>query len=163
MAETEPTWLTQIAFDRLTTELAERSGPRRREIATRIGLAREEGDLKENGGYHAAKEDQGKNEARVRQLQHLLDNSKIGTPPEAATGKATQGTVVTIKFTDGDVDTFLLASHEEARHATLEVCSPTSPLGSAVLDRSVGDRASYQLPNGQSLTVEIVEVRPYST
>lgn len=161
MAEPTEIWLTQTAFDRLTAELTERGGPRRREIATRIGLAREEGDLRENGGYHAAKEDQGKNEARIRQLQHILDNAKIGTPPEAASGKATQGTVVTVRFADGDTDTFLLASHEEARHATLDVCSPTSPLGSAVLDRSVGDTASYELPSGQALSVEIMEVRPY--
>lgn len=161
MTDIAELWLTQTAFDRLSEELTHRSGPLRREIAIRIGLAREEGDLRENGGYHAAKEDQGKNEARIRQLQQMLDNAKIGTPPEAATGKATQGTVVTVRFSDGDTDTFLLASHEEARHAELDVCSPTSPLGSAVLDRLVGESASYELPNGMSLTVEIITVRPY--
>lgn len=161
MADDAEIWLTQTAFDRLTEELAERSGPRRSEIATRIGLAREEGDLRENGGYHAAKEDQGKNEARIRQLQHTLEHARIGAPPEASTGRATQGTVVTIKFDDGDTEVFLLASHEEARHASVDVCSPTSPLGAAVLDRVEGELVSYQLPNGRSLTVEIIEVRPY--
>ena len=77
---TEITWLTQEAYDRLEQELEERSGPRRAEITKRIEAAREEGDLKENGGYHAAKEEQGKNEARIRQLKQLLENSQVGAP-----------------------------------------------------------------------------------
>jgi transcription elongation factor GreA len=69
---TDVTWLTQEAFDGLQAELADREGPLRLEITTRISLARDEGDLKENGGYHAAREEQGKNEARIRVLKHLL-------------------------------------------------------------------------------------------
>jgi len=71
---TEITWLTQDAYDRLVGEFADRQGPIRHEITQRIEQAREEGDLKENGGYHAAKEEQGKNEARIRQLRQLLEN-----------------------------------------------------------------------------------------
>ncbi len=155
------TWLTQEAHDRLAAELAEREGPLRAEITKRIGLAREEGDLKENGGYHAAREEQGKNEARVRQLKQILEHAKIGVP-EAAEGQVVVGQVVTVTFPEGDEETFLLASREEAEHATVDVYSPTSPLGSAVIGRTVGDSTSYELPNGRSITVEITDVRPYA-
>ena len=160
--ETPINWLTQEAFDRLSAELAERSGPRRADITAKIEAAREEGDLKENGGYHAAKEEQGKNEARIVQLRHLLDHSEIGSLQEAAEGKATHGTVVTIRF-EGDTATesFLLASREEAAHATISVYSPSSPLGEAVLGAEPGDTVTYQLPNGRSISVEVIKVEPY--
>ena len=74
------TWLTQEAFDRLQAELAQRSGELREEIKNRIAAAREEGDLKENGGYHAAREEQGKNEARIR-IQQLLPAGRVGSDP----------------------------------------------------------------------------------
>lgn len=159
MSDASEVWLTQEAFDRLQAELDERSGPLRTEITKKIEAAREEGDLKENGGYHAAKEDQGKNEARIRQLKQMLENANIGIPPDAAEGKATHGTIVTVRFADGDTETFLLGSREESAHQDIDVYSPTSPLGAAVLGAGVNDSVSYELPNGKSLTVEIVEVR----
>ena len=94
---TDVTWLTQEAHDRLVDELADREGPRRVEITKRIEAAREEGDLKENGGYHAAKEEQGKNEARIRQLKQLLESAQIGVP-DAAEDEVAAGKVVTIRF-----------------------------------------------------------------
>ena len=163
MTTEDVTWLTQEAFDRLEAELAERTGARRSEITKRIELARDEGDLKENGGYHAAKEEQGKNEARVRQLRHLLENSRIGVP-DAAVDEVSHGKVITIRFVEFDDDeTFLLGSREEAAHASIEVYSPTSPLGQAVLGRHVGDEATYTLTNGNQMTVKILKVEPYST
>lgn len=159
---TEITWLTQDAYDRLQAELADREGPRRQEIAKRIEAAREEGDLKENGGYHAAREEQGKNEARVRQLRHLLEHSKIGAP-EAAHDEVAAGKVVTVRFPAWDeTETFLLGSREEAAHASIEVYSPTSPLGGAVNGKKVGDTASYTLANGKEMTVEILAVEAYA-
>lgn len=162
MSTDEVTWLTQEAHDRLAEELTERSGPRRTEIAKRIEAAREEGDLKENGGYHAAKEEQGKNEARVRQLQHLLEHARIGVP-ESGVDEVAHGKVVTIRFVDlNDEETFLLGSREEAAHASIEVYSPTSPLGSAVLGARVGDTVSYELANGTSMNVQVIAVAPYT-
>ena len=159
---TEVTWLTQEGYDRLQEELAERSGPRRTEITKRIEAAREEGDLKENGGYHAAKEEQGKNEARIRVLKHLLEHAQIGAP-EAHEDEVAHGKVVTVRFVDlGDEETFLLGSREEAAHATVEVYSPTSPLGQAVLGKRAGESTSYTLANGKSMNVEIVSVTSYS-
>lgn len=159
---TEITWLTQEAYDRLQDELADREGPRRQEIAKRIEAAREEGDLKENGGYHAAREEQGKNEARVRQLKHLLEHSRIGVP-ESAHDEVAPGKVVTVRFVAWDeTETFLLGSREEAAHASIEVYSPTSPLGAAVSGTRVGDTATYTLANGKEMSVEILKVEPYA-
>ena len=155
-------WLTQDAFDRLTEELADRSGPLREQIVKRIEAAREEGDLKENGGYHAAKEEQGKNEARVRVLRHMLENAKIGAPP-AQEGRVAQGQVVTVRFPAfDDTETFLLGSREEAATATVDVYSPTSPLGAAVLGREIGETVEYTTPNGKTLSVEIISSETYT-
>ena len=155
------TWLTQEAYDRLQGELTEREGPGRVEITKRIELAREEGDLKENGGYHAAKEEQGKSEARIRQLRQLLESAQIGVP-DAEVDEVAQGKVITDRFpSDGEVEAFLLGSREEAAHASIEVYSPTSPLGSAVLGKRIGESATYQLANGKDMSVEIVKVEPY--
>src|SRR3954469_13913422 len=101
------TWLTQEAFDRLKAELERLSGPARAEISARIGAARAEGDLKENGGYHAAKEEQGKMEARIRQLTQLLRDARVGQPPAAAAGVGGPGMVVTVKFGGGGPGDFL--------------------------------------------------------
>jgi transcription elongation factor GreA len=156
VSETTETWLTQEAFERLQEELADRSGPRRAQIVKRIEAAREEGDLKENGGYHAAKEEQGKNEARVKVLTHLLENAKIGAPP-ATDGVVAQGQVVTVRLVEFDEEeTFLLGSREETATTTLSVYSPTSPLGGAVLGAKVGDTVSYSTPAGKTLNVEVL-------
>lgn len=159
MTETpEITWLTQEAHDRLTAELDERSTARRTEITKRIEAAREEGDLKENGGYHAAKDEQGKNEARIRQLRHLLDTARIGVPDSAA-DEVAQGSVVTVEFLGRPrTMTFLLGSREEAAHSEVEVISPGSPIGAAVLGAHVGDTVSYATPAGKQLTVKITAV-----
>jgi transcription elongation factor GreA len=161
MSTDQVTWLTQEAHDRLSEELSQRSGPRRSEITKRIEAAREEGDLKENGGYHAAKEEQGKNEARIRQLQQLLEHARIGVP-DAADDEVAHGKVVTICFVELDEEeTFLLGSREEAAHASIEVYSPTSPLGQAVLGCKIGDEATYALANGKAMTVKIIGVETY--
>ncbi len=160
---TDITYLSQAAYDRLAEELAQRSGPTRKEISTKIAEARAEGDLKENGGYHAAREDYAHNEARIKQIEALLDDAVIGVAPEAAEGKATQGTLVSIRFPgDDEVETYLLASREEAKHNDdLQVASPASPLGAALMGSTAGDTVSYTLPNGKELTVEVVTVEVY--
>ncbi|HEX4659410.1 MAG TPA: transcription elongation factor GreA [Streptosporangiaceae bacterium] len=154
------TWLTQEAYDRLKSELDYLSGEGRTEIAKKIEAAREEGDLRENGGYHAAKEEQGKREGRILQLMHILDNSRVGDPPRTE-GVVGPGMTVTVRFAgDEDEVTFLLASREESG-APIDVYSPKSPLGSAINGKKVGDTATYTLPNGRSTAVEILEAVPY--
>ena len=154
-------WLTQDAFDRLKSELENRSGALREEIKARIAAAREEGDLKENGGYHAAREEQGKNEGRVRQLTKMLETAQIGTP-EIEEGIVSQGMVVTVNFPDlDDTETFLLGSREEAAHTSIDVYSPTSPKGAAVLNQEVGAEISYETPSGKTLRIVIVSAELY--
>jgi transcription elongation factor GreA len=155
------TWLTQEAYGRLKAELDQLSGPGRVEIAKKIEAAREEGDLKENGGYHAAKDQQGMQEARIRQLTQILENSRVGEPPRTD-GVVGPGMTVTIRF-EGDDDevTFLLASREEVG-SPIDVYSPKSPLGSAISGKKVGETATYNLPNGRATTVEILDAVPYN-
>jgi transcription elongation factor GreA len=158
---TNITWLTQEAYDRLSAEYERLSGPARIEIAQKIEAAREEGDLKENGGYHAAKEEQGKMEARIRQLRQLLENAKVGEAP-ADDGIVEPGMVVTVRYEgDDDTLTFLLGSREDAG-GSVDVYSPGSPLGSALLGKKIGDTASYTLPNGNKMSVEVVDAKPYT-
>lgn len=156
------TWLTQEAYDRLTAELEHLSGPGRVELAAKIEEARQEGDLKENAGYHAAKEEQGKQELRIRQLKGLLENARVGVAP-ADNGVVSQGMIVTVAF-DGDKDdtmTFLLGSREDVGDG-MEIYSPASPLGTAINGKKIGDSGSYELPNGRTMDVEILEVKPYT-
>lgn len=160
MTETsQPTWLTQEAHDRLRTELARLEGEGRAEIAERIAAARDEGDLKENGGYHAAREEQAKQEARIRELKEKLRNVQIGTPPDD--GVVEPGMVVTA-LVAGDEMVFLLGSREIAGSADIEVFSPTSPLGAAIMGRAVGDTVSYEAPNGREIAVEIKAATPFT-
>ena len=155
------TWLTQEAYNQLRAELDYLSGPARTEIAAKIAAAREEGDLRENGGYHAAKEEQGKQELRVRQLTQLLENAKVGEAP-AADGVVAPGMIVTIAF-DGDEDDtldFLLGSREYAS-SDMETYSPQSPLGAGVNGKKVGEDAQYELPNGKLASVKILKAEPH--
>jgi transcription elongation factor GreA len=155
------TWLTQEAYDRLKAELDHLSGPGRVEIAKRIEAAREEGDLRENGGYHAAKEEQGKQEARIRQLKELLGKARVGEPAAAA-GVVALGSEVTVRFVgDDDTMTFVLGSRE-AVDVAIEVYSPQSPLGAAILGKKVGQKATFSLPNGRETAVEIIKAQPYT-
>ena len=131
------TWLTQEAYDRLKAELEELID-NRPVIAAEINARREEGDLKENGGYHAAREDQGQQEARIRQLQELLRTAQVGTAP-TSTDTVSPGMVLKIRYEgDDDTETVLLGSREEGVRGGLEVVSPSSPLGAALIGAHVG-------------------------
>src|SRR6204780_5686971 len=141
------TWLTQEAYDRLKAELDHLSVQGRIDIAKKIEAAREEGDLRENGGYHAAKDEQGKQEGRILQLQYILENSRVGTPPRTD-GVVGPGMTVTVRFTRDDEEvTFLLAPREEGG-APIDVYSPKSPLGAAI--------------TGKKAAVEIIDAVPYA-
>lgn len=157
--ESTLTWLTQEAFDRLTAELEALTGEGRTEIAKKIEAAREEGDLKENGGYHAAKEEQGKIEARIRVLTELLRHAVVGEAPES-TGVVAPGTLITATIV-GDESTFLIGSREIVGDSDLDVYSEGSPLGTAIIGLKVGDETSYLAPNGKSIAVKILKVETY--
>jgi transcription elongation factor GreA len=158
-SSTEDVWLTQEAYDRLSKELTERTGPIRAEIVDRIEQARSEGDLKENGGYHAAREEQGKNEGRIAYLKQFLETAKVGDAP-ADDGVVEPGMVVTASIA-GRETTFLFGSREIGGDTDLDVFSEKSALGSAIHGKSVGDDFSYTAPNGKDIPVKVVSAKPY--
>ncbi|KQY59976.1 transcription elongation factor GreA [Aeromicrobium sp. Root495] len=161
---TETIWVTQEAYARLQEELTQLKDVVMPDITSKIAAAREEGDLKENGGYHAAREEQGKTDARIRQLEDLLRRSEVGEKP-ADDGVVEAGMKVTIRFKgDTDTETFLLGSRELLSldsAVDLDVYSPTSPLGAAILGKKAGDEASYETPTGATISVEVVEAKPF--
>lgn len=158
MSETT-TWLTQESYDRLKAEYEQLTGTGRSEIAHRIEAAREEGDLKENGGYHAAREEQAKQEARIRQLDELLRNAQVGEAP-ADDGIVEPGMVVTADV-GGEEMTFLLGSREVAGDTDLDVYSASSPLGAAILGVKAGKSVSYTTPTGATMKVKIIKATPF--
>lgn len=165
MAEQETVWLTQDAFDKLANELEELKTVGRPTVSAKIAAAREEGDLSENGGYHAAREEQGQMEGRIAQLENMLQIAQVGEAPDNP-DEVTVGTLVTVAYfgkTD-QTDTFLLGSREMLgldSDIDTHVFSPQSPLGSAVLGASKGDNVSYTAPTGKTIEVTIVEVAPF--
>lgn len=157
--EPTQTWLTQEAADRLTAELADLEGPRRADIIKKIEAARSEGDLKENGGYHAAREEQGKIEGRIRQLKHMLEHAHIGAPPAGESGVVGLGMLITVDIA-GDELKFLLGSREIAS-GDIDIYSEKSPLGGAVLGAKVGESVSYIAPNGREIKVAVLEAQNF--
>jgi transcription elongation factor GreA len=162
MTGTVATWLTQEAHDRLKHELDELV-LQRPVIAAEINARREEGDLKENGGYHAARDEQAKQEDRIRKIQELLREAQVGVRP-ADDGVVEPGMVVTVAYDgdDSDQETFLLGSREEGAHGSLQVYSPQSPLGAAIRGATKGESREFQLPNGKTQKVSIVEAKPFT-
>lgn len=153
-------WLTQARFDELTAELEHLRGDGRAAIVQRVSDARDEGDLKENAGYHAAREELGKLDGRIAQLTDMLEKAQVGEPP-TDDGSIGPGMKITYRFAgDDEEETFLLGAREMAT-GDIDVFSPQSPLGAAVLGAGVGDTVSYEAPNGKHLTVEIVAAEPY--
>jgi len=155
------TWLSREAHARLTAKLAEMEGPVREDIVAKIEAAREEGDLRENGGYHAAKEEQGKLESRIKVLSALLRNARVGVTPSGDV--AEEGCVVTVDFGGGDLETFLFANRENAsddggKLGSLDVYSPESPLGQAIVGRKTGDQVSF---GERNVTVTITDIKPF--
>ena len=148
--------LSRDAYDRLSAELEDLTGRGRIDIARKIEAARELGDLKENGDYHAAKEEQGKMEGRIAHLGQMIENAVI--VEETTGGDAVgAGAIVSIRYEgDDDVERYLVGSIEE-RVDDLDVISPTSPLGSALMGAKVGDTVNYEAPGG-TLAVEITAI-----
>ncbi|MCW2761336.1 MAG: greA [Marmoricola sp.] len=166
---TEPThgdvvWLTQAKFDQLQAELEQLRGPGRAEVVKKVSDARDEGDLKENGGYHAAREELGKIDGRVKQLVDMLERAKVGeTPPDD--GVVEPGMKVTVKLQGATRDisadqTFLLGAREMAG-GDIDVFSPQSPMGRAIQGARPGEIVTYELPNGNEQKVEILAAVPY--
>jgi len=150
------THLSRDAYERLRAELEDLTTRGRVDIAQTIETARELGDLKENADYHAARDDQGRMEARIRQLQSLVDHAVI-VDSSRASDTVAAGSIVALRYEgDDEADRFLVGSIEE-RRSDVAVVSPASPLGQALVGHRKGDVVSYQAPGG-NLRVEIVEI-----
>ena len=150
--------LSREAYQRLQAELDDLVTRGRIDVASKIERARELGDLSENGDYHAAKDEQGHMEGRIRQLESLLESAEIVEAPEP--GVVGPGTIVTIVY-DGDAEDDAerdLVGHIEEKTDGLEVVSPTAPLGAALLGHRQGDAIEYETPTGAQLRVRILEV-----
>ncbi|MCW2500135.1 MAG: transcription elongation factor GreA [Frankiales bacterium] len=155
------TWLTPEAHARLQKNLEQMTGPVRADIVRKIEAARDEGDLKENGGYHAAKEEQGKLEARIRQLTQLLRDVRVGDRPSGAVVE--EGCLVTVDYGDGDDETFLYASRENAtdeggKIGSLDVYSPESPIGQALAGHKQGDQVTF---GPRAISVTVKDITPF--
>jgi transcription elongation factor GreA len=152
--------LSPQAYERLRQELEERSTSRRREISLWIERAREHGDISENADYDAAKNEQGHNEARIRQLEAMLQNAVV--MDNSSSGEIVEpGVLVELRYDDtDDAVTYLVGSIEE-RNETYDVLSTDSPLGQALLGVAPGATVRYQGPR-RELGVTVVAVRPLS-
>ncbi len=162
---TEPTqsnavWLTQAKYDELTAELEALRGPTRSSIVSRVSEARDEGDLKENAGYHAARDELGKLDGRIAQLTQMLERAKVGETP-ADDGVVEPGMRVTINLIDHDMKQEFLFGAREMAGDELKVFSPQSPLGEAINGKQRGDTVEYEV-NGKKVKAEILEAVPYT-
>lgn len=158
MADTK--WLTQAQYDSIKSELRDRVEQKRPQIARLIEAARQEGDLKENGGYQAAREEQSMNETRILQLEDILKHSEVGETPKDD-GVVEPGMLVTAVIM-GREEQFLLGSRDAKGGLEVAIYSPEAPLGKALLGASQGDTVTYQAPNGKDISVEILNVTPYT-
>jgi len=160
MADAPETFLTQEAFDRLSADLERMSTTERDEIVARIAAARDEGDLKENSGYHAARDQLGLLEAKIRDLKELLKHAKVGDVPESS-GVVEIGTVITATIA-GDESRFFIGNREIAAQVEdLDAYSPESPVGKAIMGLKVGDKTSFTAPNGKEISVAILKVETF--
>jgi transcription elongation factor GreA len=160
MSEQPASFLTQDAYDRLAAELEELSTVKRADIVKRIESAREEGDLKENSGYHAAKDEQGRIEARIRELTERLKRAVVSEAPQSS-GVVEAGTLITAIIA-GDEDKFLIGSREIAAGTEYSAYSEATPLAEAILGLKIGESTSYTAPNGKEITVKIVNVETFT-
>jgi transcription elongation factor GreA len=160
----EPTaTLTLDAYQRLKSELEELTTTRRAEITEKIKVAREHGDLKENAEYHAAKDEQGMMESRIRKVQHMLrDPDIVEAPTEAdAVGPGMLVTVKPLDFDDEDDETYLIAEHAEERAPDARTVTTGSPFGSALVGTAIGDEVAYEAPGG-TFRYRIVSLEPFA-
>jgi len=157
MAAEKKVQLTKEALERVTDELATREGEKRKQIVESIATARAHGDLSENAEYHAAREQQGFNESEIRRLRSMLENAVVIETTDDDI--VSPGKLVSLRYQgDDEVETYLLGLQEE-KGGDHDILTPESPLGQALIGRSVGDTVIAQVPAGE-LKVEVVEVKP---
>jgi transcription elongation factor GreA len=154
-------WLAKSAYDQLAAQLEDMKGPQRQTIVAEISNARDEGDLKENAGYHAARDELGKVDGRIKQLTDMLERAEVGETP-ADDGVVEPGMKVTVKLVGLDLEETFLFGAREMGGDDIKVYSPQSPLGQAIDGAKRGETVTYTLPNGKDQKAEILEAVPYT-
>ena len=160
----EPTaTLTLDAYLRLKAELEELTTTGRAEITEKIKVAREHGDLKENAEYHAAKDQQGMMESRIRKIQHMLRDPEIVEAPAHAdaVGPGMLVTVSPLDFDEEGDETYLIAEHAEEKAPGARTVTTTSPFGAALMGAEVGGEVSYEAPGG-TFRYRVVSLEPFA-
>jgi len=142
--------LSKSALERLQAEFHDLTTRGRIEVADKIERAREEGDLKENAGYHAAKDEQGHMEGRIRQLEYLIDEPEI---------VENQLYVIVYEGESDDMAERYMIGNMEEEVEGADVISATSPLGAALEGSAPGQSITYDAPNG-ALTIKVLSVEP---
>ncbi len=155
----EKNWITRAQYNQLAEELSDRVNVQRPRIIALIEAARAEGDLSENGGYQAAREEQSMNETRINELEARLKNTEVGETP-ADDGIVKPGMVVVAEI-DGERDEFLLGTRDASEGLNIHIYPPSAPLGQAIIDAKAGQTVSYKTPSGAVLEVKIISASPY--
>ena len=155
--------MTLDAYNRLKAELEELTTTGRPDITEKIKVAREHGDLRENAEYHAAKDEQGLMESRIRKIEHMLRDPDIVEAPEHAdaVGPGMLVTVSPLDFDDEDDETYLIAEHAEEKAPGARTVTTTSPFGAALVGSSEGDEVAYDAPGG-TFRYRVVSFEPFA-
>ena len=155
-------WLAKSAYDKLVSQLEDMKGPRRQDLVAEISAARDEGDLKENGGYHAAREALGHLEGDIQSLEQLLRTADTTEPADDGTVEA--GMIVTYKYdgdSDDDAEKFLMASIEMKPFYDGDVFSALAPIGKALLGHKAGETVQFTGPTGREIKIQVLRADPY--
>ena len=149
--------ITQAGKNKLEQELAELKGPRRDDISKRLKSAIEMGDLSENADYKAAKEDQGFLEGRIQEIEAILSKAEVTRDTPKNNGKVQIGNRVTIQEEGQSEETWILVGASEADLEHHKI-SYFSPIGSALMNKKVGNIAEVILPNGSKIYYKVLKI-----
>jgi transcription elongation factor GreA len=150
-------YLTPEGLEKIQNELAHLKGPERDAISQRLRSAIQMGDLSENADYIKAKEDQGFLEGRIKELEYTLKNVTIIDKANIDTSKVNIGSTITVQEGDFETETWFLVGPKEASPRAGKI-SYESPIGKALIGRSVGDNVNVVLPNGNSISLKILKI-----
>ena len=153
----EPTYLTAEGLENLKEELAHLKGPKRKELAKRLRIAIDQGDLKENADYIATKEEQGFVEGRIQELEYMIRNAVIIEKSSGQQDIVDLGTQVTIQEDGFEPETYHIVGKNEANPREGRI-SNESPIGEALMGKRVGDDVQVKTPNGK-IIFTVVEIK----
>ncbi len=157
MTDTQQVWLTHEAHERLKHELAVLRAQRSGHSTGDETLGLRDRDTFDDESFIEQRD----RDQRIRKIQDMLQHAVVGEEPPDD-GVAEPGMVLTVRYGDDPVtETFLLAEREQGTDGDVEICSPRSPLGTALSGAKQGERRQYRLPRGQTMTVSLVRAVPY--